>query len=288
MIDILHDTEWVLAYRSDMLTPVFEVFTWFGYSTFYLLFLPLGYWLWSKPAFTRLAILVATSAVINAFLKDWIQDPRPDLAFSLDPRTNGDFGMPSGHAQVSSAMWIWLAYEVRRWWMWAFSTLMVVGICTSRVYLGVHDLEDIFAGLALGATALGLTLTITQAGVERIGPIGGAAIMLVGQVIVFLSWNPQHPPGDVSIFGGFCIAWLIGVWSEQKRLNYQPPVDPVRKAAVAGIGTVILVALFLGFKKFAGVVEPEGYRVLYIGAAIIAFYMTFLAPLLFKRLRLSA
>lgn len=288
MADVLHNTEWVLAYRNDLLTPIFEVFTWIGYTNFYLVFLPLGYWLWNKRKFTRLAVIVAASALTNAYLKDWIQDPRPNPIFSLDPRVSVEYALPSGHAQVSFAMWIWLAVEVRRWWMWVVSILMVAGICASRIYLGVHDLEDILVGLALGFVAVIIAAIVVRTDAERVGPIIGAAIMLAGQVAMFANWQHPYGPGVVNVFGGFCVAWLIGVWYEQERLNFQPPVGTVHQAVVAVLGTLVLIILFVSIKKIANIVDPDGFETLYIGAAFIAIYMTFLAPWMFKRLRLCA
>ncbi len=38
----LHDMEWAIAMRSDLLTPVFKAFSALGYSGFLLLFVPIG------------------------------------------------------------------------------------------------------------------------------------------------------------------------------------------------------------------------------------------------------
>ena len=79
MPEILYDLSWVLPLRHDWLTPLMNGFTQLGYEKFILFFLPLGYWAWSKPLFLRLFLLVAFTAVLNAFCKDLWQDPRPAL-----------------------------------------------------------------------------------------------------------------------------------------------------------------------------------------------------------------
>ena len=38
----LHNMEWAIAMRSDLLTPVFKAFSALGYSGFLLLFVPIG------------------------------------------------------------------------------------------------------------------------------------------------------------------------------------------------------------------------------------------------------
>ena len=40
--------EWVLSVRAEWLTPVMKIFTFLGDEEFFLLFLPLAYWLWRK------------------------------------------------------------------------------------------------------------------------------------------------------------------------------------------------------------------------------------------------
>ena len=75
--EFLHDLAWVEGMRSDDLTRFFKIVTWFGYTTFYMIFLSVGYWLWSYRSFTRLAVMIALSGLLNAWLKDFWQDPRP-------------------------------------------------------------------------------------------------------------------------------------------------------------------------------------------------------------------
>ena len=75
MSEILHDISWVVPLRNDFLTVVFEFFTWLGYPTFMMLFLALGYWLLGKDKFTRAAVIVIMSTVLNAFLKRSVGEP---------------------------------------------------------------------------------------------------------------------------------------------------------------------------------------------------------------------
>ena len=64
MESFLHDLSWVLPLRSDIATAIFNGFTALGYLPFYLVLLPLGYWLWDKAMFTRLAVLIMASALL--------------------------------------------------------------------------------------------------------------------------------------------------------------------------------------------------------------------------------
>ncbi len=50
----LHNMEWAVAIRTDLLTPVFKAFSALGYSGFLLLFVPIGYWIFSKKSLLML------------------------------------------------------------------------------------------------------------------------------------------------------------------------------------------------------------------------------------------
>ena len=154
MNELLHSLDWVLPLRSDELTPLMRFFTLLGYEKFILFFLPLGYWAWHRGVFLRLLVLVAFTALLNAWLKDFWQDPRPPVALRMDHEVGDSFGLPSGHAQIAIVIWLWLAWELRRGWAWLVAGVIATGIIFSRLYLGAHDVEDVLGGALLGIATL--------------------------------------------------------------------------------------------------------------------------------------
>ena len=101
------------------------------------------------------------SSVIDGWLKHLIARPRPDLVPHLVQVTNASF--PSGHAMVSSAVYLTLALmlaegvEIDGWRgravrvaVVAFFSALAVLIGMSRVYLGVHWPSDVLAGWCFG------------------------------------------------------------------------------------------------------------------------------------------
>ncbi len=282
MESIWHDLSWVLPFRSEAATAVMRVFTWVGYSTFYMLFLPLGFWLWRKPAFTRLAVIVAISGCLNYFLKDFWQDPRPDIAMSLDGLVGKSYGLPSGHAQTSTVLWLWLAYEVRRGWMWALAVFVIAGIAMSRLYLGVHDVEDVVVGLAIGLAVVGGGIVVLRA--IALPYLTLALVLLAGQAVVFTLW--PGTPGSATGFGAFAVTWLIGANWERQTVGYRPPPG-ARRVLVIVVGLAILMALFVGLKTLAGAIDPEGDVAMYGATVVITLYMTAGAPWMFRRLGLA-
>lgn len=101
------------------------------------------------------------SSVIDGWLKHLIARPRPELVPHLVQVTHASF--PSGHAMVSSAVYLTLALmlaegvEVDGWRgraarvaVVAFFSALAVLIGMSRVYLGVHWPSDVLAGWCFG------------------------------------------------------------------------------------------------------------------------------------------
>ncbi len=68
------------------------------------------------------------------------------------------WSFPSGHATGVSvffymtlyAVYKYIRQKVAAFFMFVLALVIVIGVCFSRLYLGVHYLSDIFAGISLG------------------------------------------------------------------------------------------------------------------------------------------
>lgn len=288
MSEILHDISWVVPMRNDFFTTVFEFFTWLGYPTFMMLFLALGYWFLGKEKFTRVAVIVIVSTVLNAFLKDFWENPRPDIAFRLDPEVGSSYGMPSGHAQISAVLWFWVAQEFRRVWVWALAVVVVAGICFSRIYLGIHDLEDILVGLILAALSLSLYRFCFSSRFDKIrqGPlyVHLLAIIVVG-LIVKLTWpNQQNSIGAVVVFG-FLAAWLLGASIEGRLVDFKTRPEIWSWGVMVILGISCLMGLLAVTKPILSSLDPLIAGT--ISSALLGLTMTLFAPWLFKLCKLG-
>ncbi len=287
MYELLYDLAWVEGMRSDALTQFFRAVTWFGYTTFYMIFLSVGYWLWSYRTFTRLAVLVAISGLLNAYLKDFWQDPRPVFPPSLDAKAAESFGMPSGHAQISATLWLWLCIEMRKGWLWFVGLVMIGLICLSRLYLAVHDVEDILAGLAIAGvlviafTNLPLRTYVSSRRPLRVEPI---IALILFQAALIATWPGPHGPGGAAGLGGFALAWLVGA-DLARRAGCRRPEGIIGAAPLAAIGVAGLFALYAGVTKGAEAVDPGGWMARYAGTTLVGLYISLVPPLIFRKLR---
>jgi len=265
MNEFLHDISWVIPLRNDFLTSVFQFFTWLGYPTFMMLLLALGYWLWNKEKMTRVAIIVVISTIINAFLKDLWENPRPDLVFRLDSEVGKSFGMPSGHAQVSAILWFWMAYEIARIWAWVLASIVVAGICFSRIYLGIHDVEDILAGLSIALFSL-VVYRFALSPTYRLLTL--TPIWLILSIVVF----------------GVLFGWILGRSIEVGLVGFKPRQASWSIALIALLGVAGLMGLLALLKPMLTGFEPLIAGT--IRSSLIGLYMTLVAPMLFRLCKL--
>jgi undecaprenyl-diphosphatase len=106
-------------------------------------------------AAVALLLVTVGALVLNSFLKELFQRTRPAPLLGVIP--SQAFSFPSGHAMVSAAFYLFLAYlgwrALRGWpravWVAAMH-LLVFAIALSRLYLGVHYLTDVVAGYLAG------------------------------------------------------------------------------------------------------------------------------------------
>lgn len=282
--------DWVLPLRSDNATILANAFTWLGYSTFFLIALPLVYWLWDRAIASRLVVLIAITAVVNGWLKDYWQDPRPDPKYWLDPRVAGSYGRPSGHAEVSFAMWMWIAYEIKRPWAWAAATFIVAGVCMSRLYLGVHDVDDILTGLALGVVGMGLFIWLQSqslAAIRNLPVVAYLVAIVVAGFALFAVWPNGENPGPIVGLLALLFGWVAGAAADQRLAPGTPQLPGWIGRITMGVsGVILLFAFRMALTKGAATLGLSGMAVQYSISALLGFYMTGLAPLGFRLVKL--
>lgn len=130
----------------------------------------IGFFLFSKKKWLaiRIAALALSSLFIKFALKLLFQRERPPVP--VIEKVNG-FSFPSGHALIGVVFYGLLIYvvwnEVKTKWLRITLTCLFVAlillISFSRVYLRVHYLSDVIAGIAIGVIWLFLSLRIMNA-----------------------------------------------------------------------------------------------------------------------------
>ncbi|HEX7154658.1 MAG TPA: phosphatase PAP2 family protein [Thermoanaerobaculia bacterium] len=174
------DTEahqWARSSRNYGATQFFTILTIIGTPVGLAVLLVIaGIGLALEKRWRWIGYLVVTSTVgglLNLALKSFFARARPELAERL--RDAHGYSFPSGHAMGSTIVFgalAYIAFRVLRRWRWRAAALslaatMAVSISASRVYLGVHWISDVAAGLVAG-TIWVVTTTVAYESFRRI------------------------------------------------------------------------------------------------------------------------
>jgi len=119
---------------------------------------------WADAA--TLSIVVLGGNFLNFCLKHLVQRGRPvfdDPIFSLPT-----YSFPSGHAMASTVLWGLIAIRASAQAQHRVSARVAIGaavamvalVCFSRMYLGLHYLSDVAAGVAEGVAWLALSSAV--------------------------------------------------------------------------------------------------------------------------------
>ncbi len=119
-----------------------------------------------KSAALMFAIACLGGVILNTGLKLVFTKPRPELWHRLIVETS--YSYPSGHALGSMVLYGMIAYLLSQRYP-KFSSIIYVAaagliltICFSRLYLGVHWPTDIMAGLGIGLLWLIVCITMLK------------------------------------------------------------------------------------------------------------------------------
>jgi membrane-associated phospholipid phosphatase len=309
------DINFALQQMGPALAVVMHVLSFLGSEDFFLLLVPFIFWCVDSGFGARLLFLVVTSDFVNGLLKWAFHLPRP---YWVDSRIQAleselNYGLPSGHTQSATVGWGYLAVRVNRWWMWLIAALVIVGVATARVALGMHFLGDVIGGLIAGLIVLVAFVLIEPRVTRWIAPkpmgfqiataflasLAMIAITLIARSTIDgiadpIGWAQLGGPIDprrldtpisdaASAFGaGAGLALLKrsggfdarGPWS--KRL------------ARLALGLIVLIILRFGLGAiFPREPELAGAIFRYARYVIMVLWATWLAPWVFVKLRLA-
>jgi len=305
----------VFQKMSPALDGLMKAFSFLGTIEFYLLLIPLLYWVVDVQLGMRILLVLISTDFLGIAFKQLLHQPRPYWVGDVKPlATETSYGIPSSHASDSLAVWGYLSYRLKKNWLWVVSALLVMLIAFSRMYLGVHFPQDVLGGWVIGlvviiafargeAWALSWLKKLSAAGQIAVGFGISIAMILIGQLVVVLIASFPDPAGWVqfstearstshyftlagALFGtvaGFALMWrharfeMNGSWG-QRAGRY-----------IVGIAGVLILYLALDvlFDLIAKDESMAGYLLRYIRYASVAFWATFGAPWTFLKAKLA-
>jgi len=298
--------------RTGFLTHFFQFFTFLGEVEGYVLLISLIYVTYDKRLGFRLSALTLVTMSLNHLLKTLIMNPRPFItegsyaekwAVSAEKAQElaTEYSTPSGHAMAGSGFYSYLYASVKNRYVRTLSITLLLLTGLSRPYLGVHYLEDVLIGWALGLSIALLSVRYA----ESIGSLWNrfsypqqlliaAASSLVLWVFTRaqMGWSTEAQPLAFVGYAGFLTGIVAGYPVERRTVDFDPRSSTVARRALRYLLTVglilgTLLILDEGFGAVSGDSSPLGYLLRYIRYTIAGIVATLLGPLLFVKLGLA-
>lgn len=161
---------WFHAHATPAGLRALDVVTQLGSPGVWVVALVVTIWLWRRQErFLAWAWLAsnASGKLIQLVLKDTVHRRRPQYAAAF--LHGHSYSFPSGHAMGSMICYGLLVYVLSRVYRWdrartavasAMAAALVLLICFSRLYLGVHYPSDVTGGVLAGAAWLVVCLSV--------------------------------------------------------------------------------------------------------------------------------
>jgi membrane-associated phospholipid phosphatase len=305
----------------DAIIVFFKLITSLVSENFYMILMPIFFWCIDMSIGYRFTLVLIFGNWSNTFFKMLFHFPRP---FWISPNIEAhavetSFGLPSGHSTGASSIWLFLAhqYKQKKALVVLFVSIMLL-IMISRLFLGMHFISDVVSGFLLGVLVLVVLFWVDKKYATKIDALSiskkiwlSIAATIVYLVVGFLpvwtntfvlptEWiensikatggvapNPFDTKGIITL-GAVFMSMNIGYALLKTSKHHMKTEGTIAQYLLRiFIGLVGVVVLRIGIKALYPLVEGVNLNMLdFIRYAIIAFWIAYVAPLIFLKLNL--
>jgi membrane-associated phospholipid phosphatase len=219
-------------WQSPLLDAFFKAVSMFGTHQFYLVILPLFFWLGFSRQARHLTALMSFGIYLGNVFKDLFCLPRPRAppAIRMMRANAHEYGLPSTHSVNAIMFPLFLFFDTfhgdeplelsssalyHAALAAALTLVLLVGL--SRIYLGMHCVADVAAGYVLGLAILGAWMRWGAALLDW-AVLSGSNVgtVLVGLVVAMIVLHPvavhDCPCFEDSVcFGGTILGVVSGI-----------------------------------------------------------------------------
>ncbi|MEA3422936.1 MAG: phosphatase PAP2 family protein [Bacillota bacterium] len=269
--------KWIQSFSNSFLDLFFQGVTILGEETFILLFFVVLYWTINKNLGKFIGYSFFISLLINTALKDFFHSARPigiDGIKSLRTYTATGYSFPSGHTQAVTALFASLCIFSRKKTVYIISTILILLVGISRIYLGLHWPKDV-----IGAIVIGLTIVLLSyySYINKYHKAVLLSILLLGSPFIIYFNTSGYP-----IAYGITFGYFFGTAFEKKYANFTIHKNLKKNILRIAFGLIGLLAIKEGFK----ILLPEHYYFDVLRYALLSFYGLGFFPLLIRKYNL--
>ena len=285
--------EWVTSIRTPQLTTFFQYITWLGYKDFLFLFIPFCFWFFDRKVFGIFTLFVFISALINTYLKDFFQDPRPDALLNIDPWASTidlSYGFPSGHAQLAIVIWGFLFLNTKNIFLKILFTFLIITISFSRIYLGVHDISDVIGGIIIGLISIFLLNNLLGnkgAWIRNQSNLMHCLIYLCFFSLFYLAWPLEENRIVAVALGSLIMGFWTGQTINRKYFNFESPKNLLLKILSAILAVFGFIQLNKNIDQILEIIQLSHSIETMASSLLLGLYISLIAPFILSLMRLQ-
>ncbi len=274
--------KFIQSFSGPFLDSFFQTVTMLGEEYFYFVVLALVSWCIDKRFGYKLSFAFLLSSVVNGVVKSIVNAPRPvgtEGIRSLRVETATGSSFPSGHTQSITSFMVSLMKQLRRGWVYAIGSVLILLVALSRLYLGVHWPIDVAGAIVLGTLSVLLAdFAFEYADQKRFKWLNLLLLIPVAAAAVIWQDFADFVKSAATISG-----FLIGYSLETNFIRFDVKA-PVWKQVVKFIlGIVVVLVLKEGLK----LLFPQAPVFDFLRYLILGLWITVGAPLIFGLFKLS-
>ncbi len=281
--------EWFQSFSNGFLDFFFNMISFMGEDYIYITIMGFVYWTYNKKFGEFLGLSLGFSMVFNNTLKEIVDAPRPFTEYpnrveNLRPTTSSGNSFPSGHTQLFSTFLYGAAFYLKKKWIFVTASILVLLMMMSRIYLGVHYLEDVVVAAIIGLI-LGYLIHYFYDKIHE----NSKLLHRIYIIVMVISLPVTLILGSEDLFKAFGVlsGMAIAVMYEKKYINFSLNTTKLKKALRLVLGIVIMLSLQIGLKLLYSPFVDEGTYLFDVLSSIRYFLLTFIGigiyPKLFKK-----
>ncbi len=266
------------SFSNPDLDVFFNLVTMIGEQGFIIVLIAIIFWCINKKAGYKLGFALLSGTIINSSLKTLFHTKRPigtEGIRSQRIQTASGYSFPSGHTQSTASLWTTLSIQYKKTKIYILSTILILLVGTSRLYLGVHWPIDVFAGATIGIIWATLCCLLFDYSIKK----NNKFLLLIVILPEFLGLITFGGGSSNAKIIALLIGFIVGYFIEDKYINFSEKTELPKQIAKFILGITVTIIIELGLK----VVFPASTIFDFIRYFVIGLWLTVGAPYLFKK-----